>query len=297
VTESGADEPLGDPLRPPVGDPWQLPQQPPVSQPVPELHAYPTVRERLKKFFAPLIAAGAAIAKFGVILFKIKSFVFFGSFAVSFLAYAKLWGWKYGLGLILLLLVHELGHVFALRARGIKANGLVFVPLLGALTSWHQHEAREPYEDAETAIAGPLAGTIGALVVLYFAHRDHSGMLHSLAFTGMFLTIFNLVPVQPLDGGKVLHLLNPWVWVVGFLGLAGYAWYRPGVLVIILLALSAYGLYHQVRDPHGDFARVRSVVTPNQRAWVTATFLVLVAVCLLGMHASYIPRHLNGTVR
>jgi len=248
-------------------------------------------KARLKRALAPLAAVGAFLAKFGVVLLKLKSVVFLGSAAVSVAAYAQLWGWKYAVGFVILLFVHELGHVVALRARGIKTSALVFLPLLGAFTAWEQ-QPRTLYEDAETALAGPVAGATAALAVGYWGHHTGSGLLMSLAFTGLLLNLFNLAPVRPLDGGKVVYLLNPWIWVVGIIGLLGYELYRPGAIALILLLVTAYGLYHQMRDKDGHFARASAVVEPQQRAKISLAFLILVAVTLIGMHATYVQRHL-----
>jgi Zn-dependent protease len=269
---------------PPPHEPWS--QAP--AEPDRDNH----LKARLKRFFAPLAGIGAFLAKFGVILLKLKSVVFLGSAAVSVLAYAQLWGWQFAVGFVVLLLLHELGHVIALRIRGIRASALVFIPMLGAFTAW-QPQPRTPYEDAETALAGPVTGTIGALVVGYLAHRDGSGLLMSLAFTGLVLNLFNLAPVRPLDGGKVVDLLYPWIWAIGILGLLAYELYRPGAIALILLLLAGYQLYHQVRDRDGHFARAAATVQPEQRARISTAYLVLLAVMLIGLHATYVQRHLS----
>jgi Zn-dependent protease len=251
-----------------------------------------SLKDRLRRFFAPLIAVGAFLAKFGVVIIKLKSVVFLGSAAVSIAAYAQLWGWKYAAGFVALLLIHELGHVVALRARGVRASAVAFLPFLGAFTSW-EAQPRTPYEDAETALAGPVAGGVAALALGYWAHQADSGLMMSLAFTGLALTLFNLAPVRPLDGGRVVYLLNPWIWVLGILGLLGYELYRPGALALLLLVLAGIGLYVRVRDKQGRFARVAAMVTPIDRARISVAFLVLVAATLIGMHYTYVERHFS----
>jgi Zn-dependent protease len=271
-------------------DSWQSMPQPEWS-PVPAQPENPHgIKARLKRFFAPLAGIGAFLAKFGLILLKLKSVVFLGSAAVSIFAYAQLWGWKYAVGFVVLLLLHELGHVVALRLRGIHTGALVFVPLLGAFTSWSA-VPRSAYEDAETALAGPVAGTVGALAVGYVAHQDGSGLLMSLAFTGLLLNLFNLAPVRPLDGGKITGLLYPWIWVVGIAGLLGYELYRPGAIALILLLLACYQLYHQTKDRDGTYARTAASVEPSQRTSISMAYIVLLGVILIGLHATYAQRH------
>src|SRR6202789_4025557 len=81
-----------------------------------------SLRSRVKRLLAPLAGVGAFLAKFGLVLLKLKSLVLVGSMAVSVAAYASIWGWKFALGFVLLIFVHEMGHVVVLRARGIKAG-------------------------------------------------------------------------------------------------------------------------------------------------------------------------------
>lgn len=271
---------------------WQLPPQPEPSVPAPDLHPYPTMRERLKKLFAPLAAVGAFLAKFGAVIFKLKYFAFFGSFAVSLLAYAQFWGWKFGLGFVLLLLVHELGHVLALRMRGIRNSALVFVPLLGAFTSWRPTE-RNPYQEAETALAGPVIGTAGSLVVGYIGHVQGSALLGSIAFTGLFLNMINLAPVPVLDGGRLTHLLHPSVWVLAIAGLIGWEFFRPNKIVVVLVILAVYQFIHQLRDRDGSFAANSAFITSAERLRISSVYAVTIAAILIGMHATYAERHLR----
>jgi Zn-dependent protease len=273
-------------------DAWQLPPQPEPAVPAPDLHPYPTLRERLKKFFAPLAAIGAFLAKFGAVLIKLKSVVFLGSAAVSVLAYAQLWGWKYAVGIVVLLLVHELGHVVALRVRGIRNSALVFVPLLGAFTSWRPTE-RSAYQEAETALAGPVLGSAGALLIGYIGHVQGSGLLEALAFTGLVINLFNLAPVPMLDGGRLIYLLHPAIWILAIAGLAGWELYRPGVIPLLLVIFAGYLFYEQVRDRDGTYAATTRGVTKPERNRISVVYLITVAVILIGLHATYNVRHLS----
>lgn len=271
---------------------WPPPTQPPGSyQPVQAQEEFPYgLKARLKKAFAPLIAVAAFLAKFGVVLVKLKSVVFLGSAAVSVAAYAQLWGWKYAVGFVALIFIHEIGHVIALRLRGIR-SAVTFLPFLGAFTSW-EPRVRSAYEEAETALAGPLAGAVAALAIGYWGHHTDSGLWLSLAFTGLVITLFNLAPVRPLDGGRVVHLLNPWIWIVGMVGLLGYDLLEPGLVATVILVLAGFGLYHQLRDRDGRFAAIAAHVEPWQRRRISLAFLALAVVTLLGMHWTYVQRHL-----
>jgi Zn-dependent protease len=289
------------PLPPPV-DPFRIPEptgysayaapDPASAYPRPGIEQPPSVRSRLKKATAPLVGAGAAIAKFGAVLIKFKAFVVVGSMAVSIAAYASVWGWKFAVGFVLLILVHEMGHVIVLRARGIKASAPIFLPFLGAFVSM-KSAPRSVYEEAESALAGPLLGTAGALALAWVAHADGSGLLHSLAFTGMLINLFNLLPALPLDGGRVAGALHPAIWVVGLLALLGLEIYSPSPILLLVLILGSYELWHRWRGRNSAASRAYLDLTSQQRIRVGSAYVALIIVLLIAAHATYIPRTLN----
>ncbi|HVT22301.1 MAG TPA: site-2 protease family protein [Mycobacteriales bacterium] len=243
---------------------------------------HPSAWDRIKQAFAPLVA-------FLALVIKLKSVLFLGSMAVSIAAYAQLWGWKFAVGFVVLLLVHEFGHVIALRMRGIRASAVVFLPLLGAFTSWAPKE-RDPYQEAETALAGPVIGAAGGLALAAYAHTSGSNLMRALAFTALLLNLFNLIPLVPLDGGRVADLIYPWVWVVVGIGLVGYLVVRPEPLVVVILLLVGYELYSQSRRPVDErLARVE----PRHRWRLSWTYLALIVAIVIGMHATYAARTLS----
>jgi Zn-dependent protease len=293
------------PAQPPGGyqpAPYEAPAHP--AQPVPPVSGpewtaaqaqtdFPYgVKARLKKFFAPLVAVGAFLAKFGVILLKIKSLTLIGSIAVSVAAYATLWGWKFAVGFVLLIFVHEMGHVVVLRARGIKAGWPVFIPFLGAFVSM-KSAPRSAYEEAESAIAGPVIGTAGALIVGYIGQAKGSDLLMALAYTGLLINLFNLLPALPLDGGRVAGALHPAIWLLGLVALLGLEITHPSGIVLIILVLGGYELYRRWRDRNSESSKLYFALQPGQRLQMGAMYLGLIAVILIGMHWTYAERHLS----
>jgi Zn-dependent protease len=246
-------------------------------------------RARVKKFFAPLAGVAAALAKFGAVLIKLKSFTLLASMAVSIAAYASIWGWKFALGFVLLIFVHEIGHVIVLRMRGIKASWPIFLPFLGAFVSM-KSTPRSVYEEAESALAGPIFGTAGALAVGYLAHTQHSDLLMSLAFTGLLLNLFNLLPALPLDGGRVAGALHPAIWLAGLVALLGFEIYRPSGILIVILVLGGYELVRRWRDRNSPASKVYFALKPSQRAKIGTAYVGLIGVILLGMHLTYMKR-------
>src|SRR6202165_1487892 len=198
-------------------------------------------RALLRKLWAPLAAIGAFLAKFGVVLLKCK---FLFSIFVSAAFYVWLGGWWFGIGLIVLLFVHEMGHVVEAKHQGLPVSAPLFIPFMGALITMKQmpHNA---WREAKLAIAGPLLGSAGALALYVAGVAYDSRPLKALAFLRFFLNLFNLLPVVPLDGGRITAALHPALWLVGFLGLVGLVIWRPNPILIIILIFSASELWRR----------------------------------------------------
>ena len=137
---------------------------------------------------------------------------------ISIGAYALLGGWWFGVGLVALIFVHEMGHVLALRRQGVPASAPFFIPFMGAVIGMKKMP-ENAWKEAEVALAGPLLGSLGAAAVWLAGSYYHSHFLVALAFVGFFINLFNLIPVVPLDGGRAVAALHPAIWLVGLVGL------------------------------------------------------------------------------
>ena len=173
-----------------------------------------------------------------------------GGMLLSLAVYATIWGWLYAAGFIALLFAHEMGHYVAARQRGLDVGAPAFIPFMGAFIALKDHP-----EDVETeayvAIAGPVAGTVAALAVYLLARSEDSGLLLAIAYSGLFLNLFNLLPVSPLDGGRVTAVLSPRIWFVGVPILLALMLYRPSPMLLIVAILAAPQLLQAWRyDPH-----------------------------------------------
>src|SRR5436189_6193487 len=170
-------------------------------------------RATLRKLLAPVAATGAFLLKFGAALLKFK---FLFSMFVSAAFYVWLGGWWFGVGLIVLLFVHEMGHVVEAKRQGLPVSVPVFVPFMGALITMKQmpHNA---WREARLAIAGPLLGSAGALLLYILGLVYDSQQLKALAFLGFLLNLFNLLPVIPLDVRRIPAAVPPASWLLGFL--------------------------------------------------------------------------------
>nr|MBA2383071.1 hypothetical protein [Actinomycetota bacterium] len=174
--------------------------------PEPELGYSPikhplTLRDVLRKLWAPIAFLGITFWKLKFVfaaIFKFKLFTVAGSMLVSIGAYALLWGWQFAVGFVVLLLVHELGHVFEAKRQGLPVSAPMFIPFLGALITL-KRLPDNAWAEAKVAIAGPILGSLGAAATWGIGEAIDSELLVALAFTGFFLNLFNLAPLTPLD--------------------------------------------------------------------------------------------------
>jgi Zn-dependent protease len=147
-----------------------------------------------RRIWAPIVAVIGLAVKFGFVFLK-----FFGIF-VSVGAYALIWGWKFGVGFVLLILVHEMGHFVAAKLQGLAVTLPTFIPFVGAYVLI-RNQPRDPYRNSLIALAGPAAGSVAAAVC--WAAAGDSQLLMALAYAGFLLNLINLFPAGWFDGGAV----------------------------------------------------------------------------------------------
>ena len=181
-----------------------------------------------RKIFAPIVALGALLLKLG-------SLAKFAGIFIAFGGYALIWGWKFALGVIVLIFVHEMGHFIEATRERLHPSWPVFIPFLGAYV---KHTRGNPWQTARVAIAGPIFGGISAAVCLWISHARDSDLLQALAYFGFFLNLINLIPVSILDGGAVWRSTR-WLWLGGGRGKALVS----GTLFVGTAVLLAYGAY------------------------------------------------------
>jgi Zn-dependent protease len=259
----------------------------PIKQPL-------TARDVLRKLWAPIAAVGFLFWKLKFLfaaIFKFKLFTVAGSMLVSIGAYALLWGWQFAVGFVLLLFVHELGHVLEAKRQGLPVSAPLFIPFLGALITLKQLPDNA-WAEAKVAIAGPIVGGLGAAAVWLAGESVDSDLLVALGFTGFFLNLFNLAPISPLDGGRIVAAIHPGLWIVGLAALVGLTIVAPNpilILILVLGGLESWRRWKQRRHPEGE-AYYR--VTPQRRLIVGVSYIVLAALLTLGMSASFVEREI-----
>src|SRR5436305_804718 len=248
----------------------------------------------MKKHGAPLIPLAVLASKAKLLflaLIKIKALTTLGTMLISIAAYGLAFGWPFAVGFVLLLFVHEMGHVIQLRREGVQASAPVFIPFLGAAV-WAKSLGGNALAEARVGLAGPVLGTIGAALCIPIAIVTGSDMWRALAFTGFFLNLFNLLPVVPLDGGRAFAAMAPWMWFAGFFGIIVLVFVWPNPIIVLIALLAGYELYRrwqQLRS--GDEAtREYYKVSRGQRLLVGAVYFGLVALLVMGMDGTHVAR-------
>jgi Zn-dependent protease len=157
-----------------------------------------------KRLGAPFVFVIGLLAKLG-------SLAKFGIVFVAFGGYALIWGWKFGLGVVLLIFLHEMGHFLEARREGLRPQWPVFIPFLGAYV---RYTRGNPWQTARIAIAGPILGGVASLACYLVARTNGSDLLMALAYFGFVINLFNLLPVGIFDGGAVWRSTR-WLWYGG----------------------------------------------------------------------------------
>jgi len=261
-----------------MDEPLLVPDQPPMP-----------LRQPPPKKRSPLAGIGAAIiavlAKFKFLLVFLKTG---GTMLVTMWVYGLIFGWKYAVGFVLLIFIHECGHLVVARMFGLKVGAPVFIPFMGAMIALKE-APRDAWMEAWVGIGGPIFGTLGALLCLGIFFATGEPLFRALAYSGFLLNLFNLAPIPPLDGGRIVGAVSPWLWLVGVALLAGYLVLQaleivPGfnMLILLIVAVSIPRVWRtlsnrEVRDaPY--FA-----LQPSQRWTIAVLYFGLAALLALGM--------------
>lgn len=244
---------------------------------------------------------GALLLKFKAVLFLLFDLKWFAVFAkfgfagvsavISIVLYSYLFGLPFALGLVALLFVHEMGHAIVMKLKGIPVGGLIFVPMLGAAVFMRQMP-KNAKDEAEVGIAGPIAGAIASSVCLLLALQAPSSVWAPLAYFGFFMNLFNLVPIVPFDGGRVLAAIDRRIWIIGFLGLVAFqvwSWLNGNFSIWLLFFIIIAGTQMWARRsvPNTPGAKEYYTVPVGERIILSVLYFGLAAVLVLGMSISH----------
>jgi Zn-dependent protease len=209
-----------------------------------------------------------------------------GTMILSIWAYGMLWGWPFAVGFVLLIFVHECGHLIVARQFGLNVSAPMFIPFMGAVIVL-KDQPRNAWMEACVGIGGPLLGSLAAALCGVVFVLTGQTLFLALAYTGFFLNLFNLAPIGFLDGGRVTTAISPWLWVVGLIILGAMIYAHPNFLLILILLMSLPRVWSLFRARSEDEQRYFEV-TGEQRATMAVLYFGLVALLVFGMHWAHL---------
>jgi Zn-dependent protease len=239
------------------------------------------------------VGTAAALAKGKGVLLLLKGLPFAkllltsGSMFVTMALYAMRGGWPFAVGFVLLILLHELGHGYAMRRVGVQAGWPIFIPGFGAMIAM-QGQPAHPCVEAEIAYAGPVAGTLASLACAGLGLLTHQTFFIGLAYMGFFLNLFNLVPFGFLDGGRVARVLSRKASIVGLVLLGLLCWKSPSPQLVLILVLGGMHAFRSSADPALD------LVTPEEKRLWSIRYFGLCA--FLGACVYFSQQMLHGSL-
>ena len=237
-----------------------------------------------KGFWATLGAGLAALSKFKFLLVFLKLGKFSSTLISMFVMiwiYAAAFGWAFGVGFVALLFAHEMGHYIMARKLDIDVSAPLFIPFVGAVISMKQ-APKDAVTEAKLALGGPVLGSIAALVCLLFYYASGQNIFLALTYTGFMLNLFNLIPMYPIDGGRIVSAISPKIWFIGIpiMIIVAYKFFNPILFIFIIFGIIQ--AIKQYKDPNKQYYTVE----PSTRITFATLYFGLIA--LLGYGIYYI---------
>jgi Zn-dependent protease len=265
----------------------------------PERHSPTAPHRRREGGIAGAVAAGAAaFFKYGILLLKLgKLGPTLISMVIAFFFYAVFFGPIFGVGLVLLILVHELGHVAFSRYEGLPMTAPVFLGPFGAVTGM-KRPPKDARQEAVIALGGPLVGIAAAIAIFAWAELLQPGywqsLLLALSYFGFFLNLFNLIPMSPLDGGRIATAVSLWLNVVGLVIMAAVVLFLGNPFALIIFILGLITTIQRFRNARRGLEP--AAVPPRTRLIIGIVWLAMLAIAAGGMSVAHTAQINSNTV-
>ncbi len=251
-----------------------------------QISEVPPPGSRPPKRRSPLAAIGAAVlavlAKFKFLLVFLKTG---GTMLVTMWVYGLVFGWKFAVGFVLLIFVHECGHLVLARGFGLKVGAPVFIPFMGAIIALKE-APRDAWMEAWVGIGGPLFGALGSLLCLGIYGATGDRLFLALAYSGFWLNLFNLAPIPPLDGGRIVGAISPWLWIAGVAVLCGMLYFHFNFIVLIVVIAGIPRVWRTLRN-RSQISGPYFTLSPARRWTMAVLYFGLAALLAVGMKETY----------
>lgn len=223
------------------------------------------------KFYIFAALKGLSFLKLGWLF---KSFIMF---FISLGVYWAMFGPVFAVVVLLVILVHELGHYIWMKAYGLNPKPIIFVPGIGAFTAMEKMPGDQA-TDAWVSLAGPLVGGVAAAALYYYGVLNQSLFFMAVGSVGLFLNLVQLIPAKPLDGGFVISAINKWLLVPGIAIIVAGAIYMKSWIFSIIAVIAFFNLIHQFKNPNAPpmrGGRVQEVATMAQKVVIAVAYFGL----------------------
>ena len=214
-----------------------------------------------------------------------------GTMLVSIITYAFVYGWRYSVGLVGLIFAHEMGHYVAARKVGLNVGAPCFIPFVGAWIELKEQPLSAEVE-AFIGIAGPLVGSAAAFLCYLAAEEFGLRWLLAISYSGFMLNLFNLIPLSPLDGGRIVSVISPKIWYLGIPILIGtFIWY-PSPMLLILAILFIPKVIETLKNKDIDKA---AYYVADRSTRISYAFQYLSLVLILSVTVFVIHEQMSGS--
>lgn len=213
-----------------------------------------------------------------------KVAVSIGSMLFTIWVYAAIYGLPFAAGFVGMILIHEMGHYMAAKQRGLDVGLPAFIPFVGAWINLRE-QPRDSETEAYVAYAGPFVGTLAAFAAYFWSRQTGSDLWMAVAYSGFMINLFNLIPISPLDGGRITQVLSPRIWFLGMPMLVALFFYMPSPMLILIGLFAIPRLIAAWRyDPKSPEALAYRSILPTTRFEYAVLYLGLAAVLALMTH-------------
>lgn len=177
------------------------------------------------------------------------------SMSLMIVVYAQIYGWAFGLGFVLLILVHEMGHYWTAKQTGLNVTAPFFIPFVGAFINMKE-QPKDAVTEAKIALGGPLLGSLGAILCALMYPISGDKIWLALAYSGFFINLFNLIPFHPLDGGRIVTAISTKMWLIGIpvILFTAFIYFNP--IIILLLFMGGMQLYRHWKNPNPEYYNI-----------------------------------------
>ena len=245
----------------------------------------------VKRLLAPLVAVGLLLVKFKWILLALLKVKFIGTALTMLLsvgAYALLFPVWFAVGFVVLIWIHEMGHVLQLKREGIKASAPMFIPFFGAFVAMREMP-KNALAEARVGLAGPVLGTLGALGALGIHAFTENPLFLGLAYVGFLINLFNLAPMLPLDGGRAVGAMSPVFWLLGLALTVALFFVMPNFIVLLIGILGGAELWRRWKMRNTPEGQAYNKIELRHRIMVGFVYFGLIAVLALLMATTFVP--------